>query len=921
MAALLLIMGGPLRAQLPVSSDTLRALAPDTLHADTVAADTLKKKKEDIGVDTLVNYSADQIDFDVLRRITVLTGRAVVTYKDMRLEAGRISVDWDAQMLTAEPLPDTLFSDSLRTVVDTVLRRELPHFSQAGENFFGDEIAYNMKSKIGRVRGGMTNFDDGYYYGQQLKRVASDVLTVKDGKFTTCNQDPPHYYFAAKELKVLVGKRVVARPVILYFCDVPVLAVPFGIFPQQHGRTSGILIPTFGESGSQGRFLRDLGYYFALSDYTDLRTSVDFFERYGFLGRSNFRYNKRDVLSGSTDFDFNATSQGGTRRRDYSIQTTHNQIINQYTRLSASGRYVSNQSFNESVGTVQDLLNQSVQSNATLTRSWEYWPWSLAVNAGYTQNLRINTWSATLPAINFAHKSGLLFPPPKAPRHIRGATAPRELHPPWYRTFAWSYNVVYRNELSLPHAFKEEGIRLAGVDSTGQAYPQSTILGNDSLSVFQKDGLVHSGGISANARLFEYFNFNPRIGLSGLTTRRIVDYRYIGNGTLDREDRNGFFQRLTFDLSGSVNTKLYGLLNKPFGLGASFRHVLTPTVGFTYRPDFKDPKWGYFKTIELPDGNTFIFDRFRGQDQMSAAGGTPVGRSERFSFSLDHLFQMKTGDEEKGTEKKYDLLSWDMGTGFDARKDSLKWDNLGMSWRTSVPGQILGPIQGLNVDVSTSHSLYTGNENGARYNQFYWERKDSKWYAPLDLTNAAINVGFNVKVDPLGSLFGITKEKKEGAPDTTQQAVTTEMPNVPISPAQFPDHSRAQPEPPPSPLAKERGPSELYQMPLSLTVSLRQSRDYTRKPTSKTSGMALRMTFNLTPKWTTSMDYTMDLDRKSVNNVGVFVTRDLHCWEASFQWSPLGFRPGYFLRIGLKSPQLRDVKMERHRGAGFGGYY
>ena len=266
---LLLVLTSLVAAQVP---DTLHVMRADTLRADSLLQDSLQPDSVRLdsaasdrgGVDTLVHYSSQYIDFDVQNRITVLTGTAVITYKDMQLEAERIEVNWDKQLLTASGVTDTaLHIDSGAVVIDSIYMHGRPHFVQSNEDFYGDEIAYNMKLKLGRVRGGTTTFEDGFYYGQQFKRLPDNVITVAGGNFTTCDKPSPDYHFAAKTLKVKVGKRVIARPVVLYFEDVPVMAAPYGIFPQQHGRTSGILIPTFGESGGQGRFLKDLGYYWA----------------------------------------------------------------------------------------------------------------------------------------------------------------------------------------------------------------------------------------------------------------------------------------------------------------------------------------------------------------------------------------------------------------------------------------------------------------------------------------------------------------------------------------------------------------------------------------------------------------------------------------------------------------------------------
>jgi lipopolysaccharide assembly outer membrane protein LptD (OstA) len=885
----------------PGAADTLKTVIPDSLAGDSAA----QSEEDRGGVDTLINYSGDHIDFDVIRRVTVLTGSAVITYKDMRLEAERIEVDWDRHILTASGMPDTFYLDSERTAIDTITITGRPHFTQANEDFTGDEIAYNLKTKIGRVRGGSTTYEDGYYYGRQFKRLDEKVLTVTGGQFTTCENDTPHYHFAAKDLKVMVGRRVIARPVILYFEDVPCLAAPYGIFPQQHGRTSGILIPVFGESGSQGRFLRDIGYYWAISDYMDARGSVDYFERFGFLGRGNFRYTKRYTLNGNLDFDFNTQRQGSTARRDFALSAAHNQVIDPYTRLAVSGRYASNRSYVQNTGTTRDQLNQSIQSNATLSKSFEYAPWNAGVNLGYTQNLTNNTWSATLPAVNLTHKSQQLFPPPHAQRGIRGAVVPKEIEAPWYRAFQYSYSAVYRNELSMPHTRRPEALRPG---QTAQA-ADTVVYGNDTTTVFQRDGLMHNASLSANAQLLRYFNLNPRLSLTSLWTRRAVNY-VAQDSLLDREDDHGFFQRTVFDVGASMTTKLYGLAQEPLGIGASFRHVMTPSVSFTYRPDFSKAMWDYYRTITLPDGRRQTFDRFPASENIGAGGGTPTGLSESFSFGLDHLFQMKTSAEEEKDQKRFDLLAWSMRTGVDLRKDSLKWENLAMSWRTSVPGTIIGPVNGLSFDVSTSHSLYR-YVDGRAVNTFYWDRPGAQWYAPVQLLNSSMNVGFSVRAETIGSLFSVGGGTEAAPPESLA------VPE-PYNPADVPDVPGLTPPAPGRKLDASQ-PSQFFDMPLTMSVNIHQTRDYLRN--SKTSSFSTRTTFNLTPNWDVNFDYTFDLERSEVRNVGVSVVRDLHCWEASFQWSPLGYRPGYYQRIGLKSAQLHDVKIERHRGGGYGSYY
>lgn len=211
--------------------------------------------------------------------------------------------------------------------------------------------------------------------------------------------------------------------------------------------------------------------------------------------------------------------------------------------------------------------------------------------------------------------------------------------------------------------------------------------------------------------------------------------------------------------------------------------------------------------------------------------------------------------------------------------------------------------------------------------RFYIDSPQGGLLAPLDLLNADIDVGFTVRAETLGDFFSFLKPVKSetgGLADSVlAEAMATELEDdtsaVPYNPMEGLDFLQDQPEVPTVADQPGREPSQFYQMPLTLQVNLHQRRNYEAREV--TSSLNTSATFNVTPRWNVNLSYMLDLDRKEVRDTRVSITRDLHCWEAAFQWSPLGFRSGYFLRINLKSPQLKDVKIERHRGSGFGGTF
>jgi hypothetical protein len=870
--AIILVFAVACRAQ-----DTpFEAAIDDTLPADTLAAAPAKDE-----VDTLVIYSADSIDFDVINRVTTLLGNAKVRYKDMELQAAVITVDWNGQLLTAGPRVDTLWADSAATIADSTLIVGVPVFRQANDEFTGDSIVYNLKTRKGRVEHGRTHYLDGYYYGSRFKRLSSKEVVVGSGEFTTCDHNPPHYHFASPEMKVLVGDKVVARPVYLYFEDVPTMAIPYGIFPHRKGRQSGIIVPTFGESAHQGRFLRDVGYYWAPSDYMDLAGSFDYYERFGFLGRVDYRYAVRYLLNGDAQFSFDTQRGDGTRNRRWELGVNHRHELDPYTRFTVSGRFASDGSYNDRYATTADRLRQSLNSNATLTRRWPDSPWSLSLNLHHEQNLVDNTWSSSLPNIAVRRGSGKLFPGPKYRRGSSGAATRTLGGEPWYRAITYNYSASLLNSIAYSKQRQLEGYRVTPRSVQTGATSQHAMYGDEETTTLQRDGIQHRLSLSATARVLRHLSINPRVNLTEDWSRRVREFVPRGH-IFDLEERSGFFARHLFDLSTSFKTKLYGTFLRPMGIGADFRHVLDPGVTFSYRPDFSDPKWGYYESARLASGNEYEYDRFGN----FVYGATPTSRSERLSFSLGNLFQMRSGTEENMIKR--DLFTLNFSNSIDLARDSLRWSDLSTSFRTSTGGALFGPIQTVALDITTSHAMYQ-QKDGRRINRFFWDRPGATVWSPLELVSLSASVSFSVQDDRLGRIFGVP-DRGASPEDTTISA------------------------PPPTP-----GRNTLFDMPYDIRFSFYQNRDFTRD--TKTTWGNADANVQLTRNWKIGYNVRVNLDTREVVTTGLQIYRDMHCWEGTLTWNPVGIGRGYYVRIALKSPQLRDVKIERTRGRGtFSGF-
>jgi len=238
----------------------------------TDRADTLISVASPSGIDSIVTYSAsDSIVYFLSDRTMYMHGKGTIDYKDLGLKAETIDINWITSTLHAQGAPDTADTSGKRSIGQ-------PEMIDAGEIYHGSEISYNFKTKRGRIHTASTEIEQGFYYGDAIKRVDVNAMFVGGGRYTTCDLEHPHYYFASPEMKVTVKDKVVARPVYLYIADVPVFALPFGVFPNQRGRRSGIIPPAYGES-ARGRYLLHLGYYWAINDYMDWSVRGDGYTR------------------------------------------------------------------------------------------------------------------------------------------------------------------------------------------------------------------------------------------------------------------------------------------------------------------------------------------------------------------------------------------------------------------------------------------------------------------------------------------------------------------------------------------------------------------------------------------------------------------------------------------------------------------
>ena len=849
-----------------VKPDTSRAasdsLAKASIDTSKVKVDSLLAVKSPSGIDSVVIYSAaDSIVYSLSSKTMFLYGKGNIKYKELGLKSEQIDINWNTSTLNAQGVPDS--SDTSNTGF-----RGAPDLIDGGETYRGEKISYNFKSRKGKIEVGKTEIEKGYYRGEEIKKVAPDVLFVADGRYTTCDAEHPHYYFASPQMKMVIKDKVVARPIYLYVSDVPIFALPFGIFPTERGRRSGIIGPAYGESG-RGRYLLHLGYYWAMNDYMDLSVKGDGYTKGSWVLYSDFRYALRYNFTGgiSTSFAKTINSERGdpaySNQKVFNVHIGHNQEFDPTMRLVVDFTFTSGSSYYQNVSyQLNDLLRQEIFSNATLSKFWEGTPNSMTINVSRRQNLRANPGeleiSDGLPNLSFNRVQSFPFRFGKRSGESSSSQA-------WYELIGYTYSAQLLNTRNQFRA-----------DSAG--FEQ----------VEEKRGVLHNLAINASPKL-GYFTISPffnytekwydksmrrqlQTTISGPDTARDTTYSFLDI------DVKGFKAVRYYDFGVSASTKFFGIV-QPNILGIKgIRHQVTPAVSYTYQPDFSKASYGYFGTYVDQFGlvqKYGLFDR-------EVFGGAPAEERQALGLRIGNVIEMKTASNDtSGQDNKFQLLNFDISTGYNFARDSLKFDEISLGYRTNI-----GTL--LNISGSSSFNLYKFEPdardplNGRRVNKFLINETGQL----AQLTSFSLSLSTSLSGEKKKSSSGPVRS---AADSLRQQSGTRQL---------YDD------------------PSPDFSIPWKLDLSYNFSQ-FQPDPRNKQrqANIAASLSFSLTENWKISASANYDI----INNVfaapQVSVYRDLHCWEMSFNWVPTGPYRNYRLEIRLKAPQLQDIKVTKQQSS------
>ena len=843
---------------------------PDSLRIG--GNDSLVVKGE---IETTVNYVAsDSIYYNMENQKISMYGDSNIDYGTINLKAEEIEIDWNNKLIDANFKLDTLGKKIGK-----------PIFTEENQSYETDKISYNFDSKKAKIKGIVTQLDDAYMQGKDVKKNEFDELFIHDAKYTTCNLAEPHFHISAKKIKVIPGKKVVSGPFHLKFGDIPTpLGFIFGMFPQPKKTVSGIIMPNYGEEKRRGFYLRDGGYYFAVNEKLDLQLTGDIYSKgsYGFSLGTN--YKKRYSYSGSLRFDYNSTKMGEFENsgisKDFSLAWSHSpDTRGKSSRFSSSVNFQTN-SYNQNKNLVYTNFNESINaqfnSNISYSKTFKGTPFNFSANLRHSQNVQTKKVNLTLPDVSYSMSR--IYPFKNVGKLGKSALGKLSI----------SHRFTGRVQLSNAGI----GSSLSGINviNSSDNFSEQIEFNLDNFNSIldrSKIGVKHTIPISTSFNLFKYFTFSPNVNYEEIWYLKKLNYSYneIENG-VEIDTTNAFSRAWSYNTAFSMSTRIYGTLFFKKGKIKAIRHVISPEISFSFSPDFTKPKFGYYEDVKInEEGDTKLLSKYE-----NFLYGTPrIGSSASMNFYIGNNLELKVLDKNdsiSGTKKIKIFENLAFTSSYNFLADSFKLNPIRFTARTSFFKGLINLSLSGNIDPYTYKLDSTAElSNGS---QVIYQRRVSdlailnkKGIGSLDFINIALGFRFSAndfknesRKEELDSEFGSRQEL---------DYINSNM-------AEYID----------------------FNVPWSVNASYNLNR---RKIGYKDPTLTQTLTFSgdlsISEKTKLSFRSGYDFKNKMLTQTSINATRDLHCWRINFSWVPFGRFQSYNLSINAVSALLQDLKLEK----------
>ncbi len=861
-------------------------VAIDSISTITVVPDTTSKKQS--ALDDIVDFTAqDSLVFEA-GNMAYMYGKSVVKYQDIQLDAEQIEMNLDSSTVYAVGR-----TDSLGEVMGS------PIYKDASGEYESETMRYNFKSKRGYITNVITQQGEGYLTGGKTKKTEDDMLYMENGRYTTCdNHDHPHFYLQLTKAKVRPGKNVVTGPAYMVLEDVPLpLALPFGFFPFTDKYSSGIIMPTFGEEMNRGFYLRDGGYYFAISDYVDLALTGELYTKGSWGVEARSAYVKRYKFSGSVDISYINTVTGDKGLPDYSKQNnfrigwTHTQDpkASSNSTFSASVNFATSGYNRNDVSTYYDP-NQFTQSTTSSSINYTYRipnsPFSISATANITQRTQDSTLNVSLPNLTISMSQ-------LRPFKRKNASGPER----WYEKIQLSYSGRLQNSITAK---------------------QNEILKKNLIKDWS-NGMSHNIPISATFSLLKYINMTASVNFTDrmYSNKILKEWDPLASAVVN-DTVYGFYNVYNFNAGLTFQTKLYGFYTPLKFLGDAvkqIRHVLTPSISFTYAPDFSDPFWGFYKVLSYTDNTGRYVEQKYSPFSHGAFGTAPTGEQGVVNFSFANNIEMKVKSDADSTGvKKISLIeNLTLSTSYNMAADSMRWSNINANILIKL-------TKGLNLNLRTTWDpyCYALNESGNPIRIDKMRIEAGKGLARLTSAGTSFSYTFNNET--------FKKKDKKDKSKMTEESDADANANDPLANSAAANQEKERKRRSGS---KSSGNEEWdddgyfrWKVPWSLTFNYSVNYTYGQFNKEKmeydgkfVQNLSISGNLNLTQGWSFNCSASYDFNLRKIAYMNCSISRDLHCFTMSASFVPVGPYKSYNFHIAVKSSLLQDLKYDKQSHA------
>ncbi|MBP6230463.1 MAG: LPS-assembly protein LptD [Paludibacteraceae bacterium] len=849
--------------------------------SNTVSIDTFSvNSPSSTSIESPINYNATDSILIYENGMVYLYGNATVAYEDIELKAAHIRLNLDSSLVYAVGVADTLGA-----VVGT------PVFKEGTETYESKSLLYNFDSKKGLIYGTVTEQGEGFVTSGVTKKTSENIFCLEHGKYTTCNNhEHPHFYLSLTKAKMKQGDYIVTGPAYLVIEDVPLpLIIPFGFFPVPKMYSSGILFPTFGDEFRRGFYARNGGYYFAVNDYLDLALTTDLYTkgtwsvnaassyvlRYKFRG--NFNMSIMENILGERDMpDY-------SKSNDFRVMWSHSQDAkaNPFSSLSASVNFSTSSYERNNINSYYNanLLSQNTRSSTvTYTHRFPESPFSISSSVYLNQRTRDSIISLSLP--NFNVSMSRIYP---FKRNEAVGSAK------WFEKINMTYSGRFSNSITT----KENELLTS------------------SFTKDWKNGVEHSLPISASFTVLDYFTVTPSFSSKLRWYFSQVDQQWQGDaltGSAVSDTTNGFYNVFDYSASVSLQTKLYGFykpMERIFGDRIQMiRHVITPSISISYKPDYGELSWGYWGNYERPllDGSfsEVFYDKYSGQ-----LYGTPSrGEAGTIGFSVSNNLEMKVKNK-KDKQKEFTKVSLidnlSVSSSYNMIADSLNWSNPNVSLRLKLHKQYT-----LNLNLLFDPYTYQLNGFGQPTRVNVTQLEKNGVIGRLMSTGTSFGYTFN---NATFKRKTPTKNQENDAATLGETEVSVlEQEIMDLNPIDKKDTKQKE----------DANGYEKFSMPWSLSVNYSMRYAYANFNTAimeydrdLSHDVSVSGNVQFTENWRFTASSYYNVNTNEWSYVNCSVSRDLHCWSMSASFVPVGLYKSYNFMIGIKSSLLRDIKYEK----------